>query len=195
MHDARLAGAAAVVGQHATTVGDRAATVLVGDAGQSTPSVRIGLLEPVDRAPLSWHYGQGVHSEELRIETGSQERVHDLTTDCAAFLSRTRAGDGLLNVWVPHATAGLAIIETGVGSDQDLLRALRELLPPDDRWSHRHGAPGHGRDHLLPALLPPFATVPVVAGRMTLGTWQSVCLVDTNADNRVRTVRLSFLGG
>jgi len=136
-----------------------------------------------------------VHSEDIRVETGSAERVQDLTTDCAAFLSRVGATDGLLNVWVPHATAGLAIIETGSGSDRDLLAALRELLPADDRWTHSHGSPGHGRDHLLPALLPPYATVPVLRGRMALGTWQSVCLVDTNGDNRVRTVRLSYLAG
>ncbi len=136
-----------------------------------------------------------VHSEELRIETGTTEQVHDLTDACAAFLTRAGTRDGLLHVWVPHATAGLAIIETGSGSEGDLLGALRELLPDDDRWTHRHGSPGHGRDHLLPALLPPYASVPVLDGRMALGTWQSVCLVDTNADNPVRTVRLSFLAG
>jgi secondary thiamine-phosphate synthase enzyme len=136
-----------------------------------------------------------VHTEQIRIETGSREQVHDLTKDCQAFLHRAAAGDGLLHVWVPHATAGLAVIETGSGSDTDLLAALRELLPADDRWRHQHGSPGHGRDHLLPALLPPYATVPVVGGQLTLGTWQSICLVDTNRDNPVRTVRLSFLAG
>ena len=136
-----------------------------------------------------------MHGEELRIETGATERVHDLTAGCAAFLTRAGARDGLLHVWVPHATAGLAVIETGSGSECDLLSALRELLPGDDRWTHRHGSPGHGRDHLLPALLPPYASVPVLDGRMALGTWQSVCLVDTNGDNPVRTVRLSFLAG
>lgn len=136
-----------------------------------------------------------VHSEELRIETGSREQVHDLTGDCRAFLSRIAAVEGLLHVWVPHATAGLAVIETGAGSDSDLLDALRELLPPDRHWRHRHGSPGHGRDHVLPALLPPYAGIPVLAGRLALGTWQSVCLVDTNRDNPVRTIRLSFLAG
>lgn len=136
-----------------------------------------------------------MHTEQIRIETGSREQVHDLTKDCQAFLHRAAAGDGLLHVWVPHATAGLAVIETGSGSDTDLLAALRELLPADDRWRHQHGSPGHGRDHLLPALLPPYATVPVVGGQLTLGTWQSICLVDTNRDNPVRTVRLSFLAG
>ena len=135
-----------------------------------------------------------VRSEELEITTGSDEVVHDLTATCEEFLSAEN-GDGLLHVWVPHATAGLAVLETGAGSDQDLLAALRELLPPDDRWRHRHGSPGHGRDHVLPALLPPYATIPVIGGAMALGTWQSVCLVDTNRDNPVRSVRLSFLAG
>lgn len=92
-------------------------------------------------------------------------------------------------------TAGVAIIETGAGSDDDLLAALHSLLPADDRWQHRHGSPGHGRDHVLPAVVPPHATLPVLGGRLELGTWQSVCLVDTNKDNPVRKVRLSFLGG
>jgi secondary thiamine-phosphate synthase enzyme len=102
--------------------------------------------------------------------------------------------DGLLNVFVPHATAGIAIIETGAGSDDDLLATLHTLLPEDDRWQHRHGTPGHGRDHVLPALVPPHATLPVLGGRLELGTWQSVCLVDTNISNTNRHVRLSFLG-
>ena len=136
-----------------------------------------------------------MHTEQIRIQTGPQEQVHDITEQCRAFLDRVKSGDGLLHVWVPHATAGLAVIETGSGSDTDLLAVLRELLPGDDRWRHRHGSPGHGRDHLLPALLPPYASVPVLDGRLALGTWQSICLVDTNIDNPVRTVRLSFLTG
>lgn len=136
-----------------------------------------------------------MQSEELTVRTGSGEVVHDLTDECARFLRRAEAGDGLLHVWVPHATAGLAVIETGAGSDTDLLAALRDLLPADDRWRHRHGSPGHGRDHLLPALLPPYASVPVLGGRMALGSWQSLCLVDTNGDNPQRTVRLSYLPG
>lgn len=131
----------------------------------------------------------------LTIRTGGEEAVHDLTSACAGFLTEVDAVDGLLHVWVPHATAGLAVLETGAGSDTDLLAALRELLPADERWRHRHGSPGHGRDHVLPALVPPYATVPVDAGAMALGTWQSICLVDTNRDNAVRTVRLSFLPG
>ncbi|MEU2080899.1 YjbQ family protein [Streptomyces albus] len=131
----------------------------------------------------------------LRITTGSSETVHDLTRDCETFLADAAQGrDGLLNVFVPHATAGIAILETGAGSDDDLLSALRDLLPPDDRWRHRHGSTGHGRDHVLPAFVPPHATLPVLGGSLALGTWQSVCLVDTNVDNPERKVRLSFLG-
>ncbi|MFC0602828.1 secondary thiamine-phosphate synthase enzyme YjbQ [Streptomyces palmae] len=135
------------------------------------------------------------HTQVLEITTGSEETVVDLTADCEAFLRERATGrDGLLHVFVPHATAGLAVLETGAGSDRDLLAALRELLPADDRWRHRHGSPGHGRDHVLPALVPPYATLPVIDGHLALGTWQSVCLVDTNRDNPRRQVRLSFLG-
>lgn len=131
----------------------------------------------------------------LRVTTGSGESVTDLTRECESFLERVAPGaDGLLNVFVPHATAGVAVLETGAGSDSDLLSALRDLLPADDRWQHRHGSLGHGRDHVLPALVAPHATLPVIDGRLELGTWQSVCLVDTNRDNPDRTVRLSFLG-
>jgi secondary thiamine-phosphate synthase enzyme len=131
----------------------------------------------------------------VNVATGSSEAIVDLTHECEAFL-REAAGDrdGLLNIFVPHATAGVAIIETGAGSDDDLLAALHTLLPADDRWQHRHGSPGHGRDHVLPGLVPPHATLPVLGGRLALGTWQSVCLVDTNRDNPDRQVRLSFLG-
>ena len=124
--------------------------------------------------------------------TGGQETVRDITRDCSDFVDGR--GDGLLHVFVPHATAGIAIIETGAGSDEDLLAALADLLPADDRWQHRHGSRGHGRSHVMPALVPPYATVPVVGGRLMLGTWQSVCLVDLNVDNAERQVRLSFLG-
>ncbi|MEV1010700.1 secondary thiamine-phosphate synthase enzyme YjbQ [Streptomyces sp. NPDC049881] len=131
----------------------------------------------------------------LHVTTGSRETVKDLTRECESFLADTAAGaDGLLNIFVPHATAGIAILETGAGSDDDLLAALHDLLPPDDRWQHRHGSRGHGRDHVLPALVPPHATLPVIGGRLELGTWQSICLVDTNGDNPDRQVRLSFLG-
>ncbi|MFD1657749.1 secondary thiamine-phosphate synthase enzyme YjbQ [Streptomyces caeni] len=131
----------------------------------------------------------------VHVASGSSETVVDLTRDCAAFVREAADGrDGLLNVFVPHATAGVAIIETGSGSDDDLLATLHTLLPADGRWQHRHGSPGHGRDHVLPALVPPHATLPVIGGRLELGTWQSVCLVDTNRDNPDRQVRLSFLG-
>ncbi|MDJ1136293.1 YjbQ family protein [Streptomyces iconiensis] len=131
----------------------------------------------------------------LELTTGSTETVLDLTRDCERFLADAAAGrDGLLNVFVPHATAGIALLETGAGSDDDLLGALRDLLPPDNRWRHQHGTPGHGRDHVLPALVPPHATLPVLNGHLELGTWQSVCLVDTNISNVNRNVRLSFLG-
>lgn len=131
----------------------------------------------------------------IEVRTGGRESVHDLTGTCATFLADVGAVEGLLHVWVPHATAGLAVLETGAGSDEDLLGALRQLLPVDDRWRHRHGSTGHGRDHVLPALCPPYAIVPVLGGRMALGTWQSVCLVDLNGDNPVRQVRLSFWAG
>jgi secondary thiamine-phosphate synthase enzyme len=136
-----------------------------------------------------------VDSQLIEIRTGGREAVVDLTDEIAAFLRSAGARDGLLNVWVPHATAGLAVIETGAGSDADLLAALRDLLPADDRWKHRHGSPGHGRDHVLPALVAPSMSVPVLNGSTALGTWQSVCLVDTNGDNPVRSVRLSYLPG
>ena len=135
-----------------------------------------------------------MRSEEIQIRTGSDEVVYDLTRECQRFLD-SENGDGLLHVWVPHATAGVAIIETGAGSDDDLLTALERILPRDVKWRHRHGTPGHGRDHVMPALVPPYATIPVLGGVLALGTWQSVCLVDTNVDNPVRTVRLSFLAG
>jgi secondary thiamine-phosphate synthase enzyme len=134
-----------------------------------------------------------MRSETFDYTTGSRDVVLDITRDCAAFVDGQ--GDGLLNVFVPHATAGIAILETGAGSDDDLLATLQELLPSDDRWRHRHGSHGHGRSHVMPALVPPYASVPVVGGRLALGTWQSICLVDLNVDNPDRQVRLSFLPG
>jgi len=136
-----------------------------------------------------------MESRTVDVRTGSSEVVVDLTATCESFLADVGARDGLLNVWVPHATAGVAILETGAGSDTDLLATLEDLLPRDGRWHHAHGSAGHGRDHVLPALISPSATVPVDGGIMALGTWQSVCLVDTNVDNPVRQVRLSFLRG
>jgi secondary thiamine-phosphate synthase enzyme len=134
-----------------------------------------------------------VDSTVLTVRTGDREVVHDLTRQCRDF-ARGR-GDGLLHVFVPHATAGVAVLELGAGSDDDLLAALADLLPADDRWRHRHGSRGHGRSHVLPALVPPYATLPVLGGVLELGTWQSVALVDLNLDNPERTVRLSFLPG
>jgi len=133
-----------------------------------------------------------VESATRQYRTGDREVVLDITRDAEEFVAGK--GDGLLNLFVPHATAGIAIIETGAGSDTDLLAALGDLLPADDRWKHRHGSRGHGRSHVMPAIVPPHATVPVVGGRLALGTWQSLCLVDLNVDNDVRDVRFSFLG-
>ncbi len=129
-----------------------------------------------------------MHSETIEITTGGRPTVHDLTAECERFVrERTTDTDaGLVNVFVPHATAGVAIMETGAGSDDDLLAAIDDLLPRSARWRHRHGSPGHGRDHVLPAFLAPSITVPVVSGRLQLGTWQSICLVDTNVDNSTR---------
>lgn len=129
----------------------------------------------------------------ITISTGGRPSVRDITAEAASFVSGR--GDGLLHVFAPHATAGIAIIETGAGSEADLLRVLDDLLPPDERWRHRHGSPGHGRDHLLPAFLAPYALLPVLGGKIMLGTWQSICLVDPNGDNPQRSVRLSFLAG
>jgi secondary thiamine-phosphate synthase enzyme len=134
-----------------------------------------------------------VDTETRTYRTGDRDVVLDLTRDCEAFVAGR--GDGLLHVFVPHATAGLAILETGAGSDDDLLSLLGDLLPADDRWLHRHGTRGHGRSHVLPALVPPYATVPVLGGGLALGTWQSICLVDLNVDNHEREVRFSFLAG
>ncbi|SPT49653.1 Uncharacterized conserved protein [Actinomadura madurae] len=130
----------------------------------------------------------------VRVATGTSEAVHDITAECERF-AVSAGGDGLLHVFVPHATAGVAIIELGSGSDDDLLAALGDLLPADDRWRHAHGSRGHGRSHVMPAIVPPFATLPVVGGRLALGTWQSVALVDLNVDNAERQVRLSFIKG
>ena len=137
-----------------------------------------------------------MRTETLTVRIGAAPVVHDITGDCARFVgAQGSSPDGLLHVFVPHATAGVAILETGSGSDEDLLTALDALLPTDDRWRHRHGSRGHGRDHVLPALVPPYATLPVLDGRVQLGSWQSICLVDTNGDNPERQVRLSFLTG
>jgi secondary thiamine-phosphate synthase enzyme len=136
-----------------------------------------------------------METEMIQVRTGSREGVFDITGQCADFASRAAAGgDGLLHVFVPHATAGLALIELGASSDRDLLAVLDDFLPGDDRWRHAHGSRGHGRSHVMPAFVPPYATVPVVGGGLALGTWQSIALVDLNVDNATRQIRLSFLG-
>jgi secondary thiamine-phosphate synthase enzyme len=130
---------------------------------------------------------------ELHVQTGDHRGLFDITAQCAEFV--VGQGDGLLNVFVPHATAGLVIMELGAGSDVDLLATLDRLLPRDDRYRHRHGSPGHGADHVLPLLAPPSISVPVVGGQLQLGTWQSIALLDTNVDNPQRRVLLTFIGG
>ena len=130
---------------------------------------------------------------ELRVRTGAARGLTDLTAACERFVADQ--GDGLLNVFVPHATAGVVVMELHAGSEHDLMEALDRLLPRDDRWVHRHGSAGHGADHVLPLLVPPSVNVPVLAGRLVLGTWQSIALLDPNPDNDVRTVRLSFVAG
>jgi secondary thiamine-phosphate synthase enzyme len=131
-------------------------------------------------------------TRDIQVDT-SRTRIADITDAAEDFVRD--AGDGLLNVFAPHATAGLALMETGSGSERDLLETLERLLPRNDRYSHRHGSAGHGADHLLPVLVSPSLTIPVVTGRMRLGTWQRVVLVDLNVDNPRRTVRLSFVSG
>ena len=133
---------------------------------------------------------------ELTLDTGRSPALVDLTPHCHTFLADVaRDADGLLSVFVPHATAGVVVMELGAGSDDDLLAALEVLLPRDDRWGHRHGSAGHGADHVLPLLVSAAVTIPVIEGRMALGTWQSVALLDPNRDNATRSVILSFLAG
>ena len=134
-------------------------------------------------------------TETFRVHTGRRDTVFDVTPQCADFARRASGGgDGLLHVFVPHATAGVAVIELGAGSDRDLMTVLADLLPADDRWQHAHGSRGHGRAHVLPAFLAPFTLLPVVGGRLALGTWQAVAIVDLNVDNPDRQVRLSLVG-
>ncbi|MGH3272891.1 MAG: YjbQ family protein [Streptosporangiaceae bacterium] len=135
-----------------------------------------------------------MRSQLIQVPTGQREGVFDLTRPCERFTREAAGGgDGLLHVFVPHATAGLALIEVGSHSDDDLLATLADLLPADSRWRHAHGSAGHGRSHVLPAFIAPFAAIPVIDGSMALGAWQSIVLVDVNVDNPSRTVRLSFL--
>jgi secondary thiamine-phosphate synthase enzyme len=151
----------------------------------------VEVIPPIDLCACARMWG--MRSETRTYRTGDRDVVLDITDDCSAFAAEE--SDGLLHLFVPHATAGIAILETGAGSDDDLLGALGDLLPADDRWRHRHGTPGHGRSHVMPALVPPYASIPVAGGRLLLGTWQSICLVDLNVDNPEREVRFSFLAG
>jgi secondary thiamine-phosphate synthase enzyme len=134
-----------------------------------------------------------MHTLELSVQTGGRRGLFDITAECGRFVAGR--GDGLLNVFVPHATAGVVVMELGAGSDTDLMGALDQLLPRDDRWRHRHGSRGHGADHVLPLLVPPSVTIPIEDGRLVLGTWQSIALLDANQDQDLRTIRLSFLTG
>lgn len=133
-----------------------------------------------------------MNTDLIDVDT-SRRRTVDLTDAVRAFCASR--GDGLCNVFVPHATAGVAVIETGAGSDDDLVEVLERLLPRDDSYRHAHGSLGHGADHVLPGLVSPSVTVPVQAGEPLLGTWQSIVLVDLNSDNPRRSVRFSFIGG
>jgi secondary thiamine-phosphate synthase enzyme len=134
-----------------------------------------------------------MRSEEISVDTGGR-RVIDITDEVQRFASAV-GEDGLINVFLPHATAGLALMETGSGSEDDLEEVLERLLPRDDRYRHRHGSTGHGGDHLLPLFVSPSLTIPVQDGRLTLGTWQSVIIVDPNRENNQRRIHLSFLPG
>jgi secondary thiamine-phosphate synthase enzyme len=136
-----------------------------------------------------------METREITLDTGRHPALVDLTEHCARFLADVDAVDGLLTVLVPHATAGVVVVELGAGTDADLLAALDRLLPRDARWQHAHGSPGHGADHVVPLLASPSLVVPVVGRRMTLGTWQSIALLDPNRDNPHRSVRLTFLAG
>ena len=138
-----------------------------------------------------------MESREVSVKTGERPAVVDLSDAVASFLAEAADGaDGLLHIHVPHATCGVVIMELRSGSEADLLDALERLLPHEEgRWRHRHGSPGHGADHVLPLLVGADVSVPVLAGRVALGTWQSIALVDPNRDNPTRRVRLSFLPG
>ncbi len=131
-------------------------------------------------------------TRDLTVATAT-ELVTDVTSEVSSFVSDQQ--DGLVNVFLPHATAGVALIETGSGTEDDLASTLDRVLPVEDIYRHRHGSTGHGRDHVLPAFVAPSLTVPVVGGRLGLGTWQSIVIIDTNVDNRTRTLRLSFIPG
>lgn len=131
-----------------------------------------------------------MRTETIQLDTGTT-RVLDVTGHVQAFAREEQ--DGLVHCFLPHATAGLALFELGAGTEPDVLDAVERLLPRDDRYRHRHGSPGHGADHVLPAFIAPSLTLPVQDGQLLLGTWQSVVVIDTNVDNPRRTLRLSFV--
>lgn len=128
---------------------------------------------------------------EITVRTGVRRGLFDITAECERFVAGS--GDGLLNVFVPHATAGVVVMELGAGSEDDLMATLDRILPRDDRWRHRHGSPGHGADHVLPLLAPPSVSIPVRGGRLQLGTWQSVAVLDSNVDQGTRSVILTVV--
>ena len=132
-----------------------------------------------------------MENDTFEVDT-SGRRVVDIT-DAVARFARDAGGDGLVHVFLPHATAGVALMETGSSSEPDLEEALERLLPRDDRYRHRHGSTGHGADHLLPVFVPPAITIPCQGGKLLLGTWQSVVIVDPNRENDTRTVRLTLV--
>lgn len=134
-----------------------------------------------------------MQSEIISLSTGSRPEAVDITNHVGRFVADK--GDGIVQVFCPHATAGIALIETGAGSDSDLLEIIDHMLPPDFPYRHQHGSPGHGADHVLPAFISPSITIPVIGGHLQLGTWQSVVFIDPNRDNPDRLVRLSFLSG
>ena len=138
---------------------------------------------------------RGMKTEIIEVRTGGRETVRDITPACSEFASAASGGgDGLLHVFVPHATAGIALIELGARSDDDLLAALGDLLPADERWRHAHGSRGHGRSHVLPAFVPPYATVPVIGGRLALGTWQGLYVWEHRLRPHRRNVTVSVVG-
>ncbi len=135
-----------------------------------------------------------MQTTEISLNTGRETTTVDITNEVADFCREQ--GDGLVSIFLPHATAGVALFETGAGTEPDVLAAIDDLLPAErGKWQHQHGSPGHGRDHVLPAFISPSLTIPVENGQMTLGTWQSIVVIDTNVDNPSRKVRLSFLEG
>lgn len=133
--------------------------------------------------------------ERDTFEVDTQGRVvTDVTDQVDAFASRV-GGDGLLHVFLPHATAGLALMETGSGSEPDMEELVARLLPRDTRYRHQHGSTGHGGDHLLPAFVSPSLILAIEAGRVVLGTWQRVVVIDPNRENNRREVQLRLLAG